>query len=95
MGRHAPGRVPASGLAGVQGPEPLIQAYSYKWLLSIVARALQAGCKVDTLLVLLGAQGAQVDHAQAIARELRRHRDRPHDKDSVLRASRYAVVSGR
>ena len=81
--------------AGVQGPEPLIQAYSYKWLLSIVARAFEPGCKVDTLLVLLGAQGARKStmlKAIAPGGSFADIAIDPHDKDSVLRASRYAVV---
>ena len=37
---------------------PLSQAYSRKFLLSCVARAFRPGCKVDTLLILAGHQGA-------------------------------------
>jgi len=36
----------------------LHRAYSWKWGLSAVARAYQPGCKVDTTLILTGAQGA-------------------------------------
>ncbi len=35
----------------------LLRAVSRKWLTSCVARALQPGCKVDTMLILEGAQG--------------------------------------
>ena len=35
----------------------LLQAYSRKWAISLVARVLRPGCKVDTMLVLAGRQG--------------------------------------
>lgn len=36
---------------------PLTRDISSKWMVSCVARALSPGCKVDTKLVLIGAQG--------------------------------------
>ena len=35
----------------------LLETYSRKWTLSLVARALRPGCKVDTMLILAGRQG--------------------------------------
>ena len=36
---------------------PLARLIGRKWIISLVARALRPGCKVDTVLVLEGAQG--------------------------------------
>jgi putative DNA primase/helicase len=36
---------------------PLSRLYSRKWLIGLVARALRPGCKMDSVLVLKGAQG--------------------------------------
>lgn len=36
---------------------PLLAVYSRKWLIALVARALQPGCKMDDILTLQGAQG--------------------------------------
>lgn len=38
---------------------PLLQLYVRRFLISAVARALDPGCKVDTALILVGAQGAK------------------------------------
>jgi len=38
--------------------EPMALVYLRRWLISAVARALRPGCKVDTVLVLTGGQGA-------------------------------------
>lgn len=74
---------------------PLAQAYASRWLMGLVARAYKPGEKVDTMLVLTGPQGARKSSlAQAIApcgSYAAVHID-PGDKDSVLRATRYAVV---
>jgi predicted P-loop ATPase len=40
-----------------QGHKRLIRAVARKWLVACVARAMQPGCKVDTMLVLEGKQG--------------------------------------
>lgn len=42
---------------GAEGDPAYLAAVSRKWLLSLVARGLVPGCKVDTVLVLEGAQG--------------------------------------
>jgi Virulence-associated protein E len=39
------------------GDEPMFNIYLTKWLLSLVARALIPGSKVDTVLILKGSQG--------------------------------------
>jgi len=44
--------------AGVED-NVLTRAYAKKYLLSCVARAMNPGCQVDTVLVLVGPQGAQ------------------------------------
>jgi len=38
---------------------PLHRAVSRKWMLSAIARVMQPGCQVDTMLILVGIQGAQ------------------------------------
>jgi putative DNA primase/helicase len=38
---------------------PLHRAIARKWMLSAVARVMQPGCQVDTMLILVGIQGAQ------------------------------------
>jgi hypothetical protein len=38
-------------------PEAYLEAVARKWLIAAVARAFRPGCKVDTVLVLAGAQG--------------------------------------
>lgn len=43
---------------GVEDTE-LTARISMRWLISAVARAMEPGCKVDTVLVLVGAQGAK------------------------------------
>lgn len=45
---------------GVPGADPVyLAAISRKFMIAAVARAMEPGCKVDTMLVLEGAQGAQ------------------------------------
>jgi len=41
------------------GHDPYIRSISRKFLISAVARALEPGCKVDTVLVLRGVQGTK------------------------------------
>ena len=43
--------------AAVAPDSSLVRQYSRKWLVQAVARALRPGCKVDTVLVLVGPQG--------------------------------------
>lgn len=38
---------------------PLHRAIARKWMLSAIARIMQPGCQVDTMLILVGIQGAQ------------------------------------
>lgn len=76
-------------------PERLANIYGRKWFLSVVARAYQPGCKVDSVLVLQGEQNigkstlfkviAPRNSFAAITID-------PADKDIVRRASAYAVV---
>jgi len=40
-------------------PDGLAQVYALRWMVSAVARALEPGCKVDTMLILKGVQGAK------------------------------------
>lgn len=37
--------------------EPHVRAIGLRWMISCVARAMEPGCKVDTMLVLVGEQG--------------------------------------
>lgn len=85
----------AQELAESSAGAGLVRVYGVKWMLSIVARAFQPGCKVDTMLVLMGDQGARKSsllRAIAPAGSFSEVKIDPDDKDSVLRASRYAVV---
>lgn len=76
-------------------PEKLANIYGRKWFLSVVARAFEPGCKVDSVLVLQGAQNigkstlfrviAPCGSFAAVAID-------PGDKDIVRRAAAYAVV---
>lgn len=38
---------------------PLVQQIAYRWLIGAVARVFEPGCKLDTMVVLVGAQGAR------------------------------------
>lgn len=85
--------------AEVLNPTPagkdLIRSYGAKWMLSVVARAYQPGCKVDTMLVLMGDQGAKKStmlRTIAPCGSFAAVQIDPQDKDSVLRASRYAII---
>lgn len=37
----------------------IVRAYSRRWMISAVARVMRPGCKVDTTLIIQGAQGAK------------------------------------
>lgn len=71
--------------------KPLNRIYSRKWLISLVARALEPGCKVDTVLVLQGEQGLGKSKAlRALAEPW--FSDSPiviGDKDSLIQSSRF------
>ena len=76
-------------------PVKMADIFGRKWFLSLVARAYSPGCKVDSVLVLQGAQNigkstlfrviAPMGSFAAVAID-------PSDKDVVRRASAYAVV---
>lgn len=71
-----------------------VRAVSSKWLLSAVARALNPGCKMDTVLVLEGPQGIGKSRAFSLLGE-RWFTDTPvntRDKDSRLLAARAWMV---
>jgi hypothetical protein len=81
--------------AGCESLDGLGHVYSRKWLLSVIARAYRPGCKVDTVLVLYGGQGAgksTILRAISPASSFAEMSVDPTDKDMVLKASRYAVV---
>jgi predicted P-loop ATPase len=57
----------AEGDAGMPGADPkYLSAVGRKFMVSAVARALRPGCKVDTMLVLEGEQGAGKSSAARI-----------------------------
>jgi len=85
----------AVDLAEDDSGKGLVRVYGQKWMLSIVARAYQPGCKVDTMLVLMGDQGARKSsllRAIAPCGSFAAVQIDPTDKDSVLRASKVAIV---
>lgn len=85
----------AVDLADTPEGSGLVRVYGEKWMMSIVARAYEPGCKVDTMLVLMGGQGARKSsmlRAIAPAASFAAVQIDPSDKDSVLRASKFAVV---
>jgi len=54
---------PPEGERAVLGVSPLLEALGRRWMVSAVARAMQPGCKVDTVLILQGAQGQRKSSA--------------------------------
>lgn len=54
-----------SKYCGVE-PTPYSSEVGLRWMISAAARGLQAGCKVDTMLVLEGGQGAGKSTALAV-----------------------------
>ena len=85
----------AADLADSPSGRGLAKVYGVKWLLSIVARAYEPGCKVDTMLVLMGDQGSRKSsllRAIAPCGSFAAVQIDPSDKDSVLRASKVAIV---
>ena len=76
-------------------PEKLANIYGRKWFLSVVARAFEPGCKVDSVLVLQGAQNigkSTLFKTIAPCRSFAAVAIDPGDKDIVRRAAAYAVV---
>lgn len=45
---------------------PIISAFGMRWLISAVARVYEPGCKVDTMLILEGNQGAKKSSAMRL-----------------------------
>ena len=85
----------AADLADSAQGAGLTRVYGEKWMLSIVARAYEPGCKVDTMLVLMGDQGAKKStllRTIAPCASFAAVQIDPQDKDSVLRASKAAIV---
>lgn len=48
---------------------PYVQAVGARWLISVVARAMQPGAKVDSMLILEGRQGARKSSAARVLTE--------------------------
>lgn len=81
--------------AGVEDDSGLAGAYGWKWLLSVVARTYDPGCKVDTILCVVGRQGAGKSTMFKVLAPGGSYADiplDPSDKDAVRRAGGYAVV---
>lgn len=73
--------------------EQAVKLYSKKWLVSLVARALRPGCKVDSVLVLQGEQGLGKSTALKLLTEpwFSDTRLNLNDKDALISASRFWV----
>lgn len=71
-----------------------VRSVSSKWLISAVARALQPGCKVDTVLVLEGLQGLKKSAAFRIlgGEHFAGSQLNIADKDSRLLAAQYWII---
>lgn len=59
----------ASPTVGDADIGPYLQAVGARWLLSVVARGFEPGCKVDDMLILEGAQGARKSSAVRVLAE--------------------------
>lgn len=62
-GKHRVMHLLSKYLGCENDPGGLSYAYSKRWMVSAVARALDPGCKVDTMLILKGPQGARKSSA--------------------------------
>lgn len=51
---------------GIDGPASIVQIYGIRFMIGAVARALDPGCKVDSLLCIIGPQG--IGKSSAIAK---------------------------
>lgn len=71
-----------------------LEVISKKWLVSCVARALQPGCKVDTVLILQGLQNAGKSAAMRIlgGKFFNDSPVNPTDKDSRAALSRFWLL---
>lgn len=78
-------------------PSPLVAAISRRWIISAVARGLNPGCKVDTILVLEGGQGKFKSTACDVLGSpwFTDTKINLHDKDSrVIASSRWLIEIG-
>jgi len=77
-----------------EGPEAYLRAVSLRFMVALVARALRPGCKVDTVLVLEGAQGLRKSTAFRVLggewfSDASIHLG---DKDSAAMANRFWLI---
>jgi predicted P-loop ATPase len=81
--------------AGANPCNTLYRTYGTKWLLQIMARAYEPGCKAECVLVFTGKQGggkSSLLRAIAPADSFIDMEVRTTDKDYVVRAAKYAIV---